>query len=352
MKVSFALWGIALLAGTLGASSDACAQAQKPTLAFYVYDSFVAKGGLGPEIFPAFEKKCGCELKILPSGDGAQLLTRLQLDAERGKPGAQIVVGLDEQTFDRARPWLMEEKWQPQGVRELHPDLKKIPGFIPLDYGFYAFMADRQALNAAKLSPPAKLTDLLLPQWKRNLILEDPRTSTPGLAFVLYADQVSGMPANEFWPKMRNQWLTLAPGWDGAYGLFLRKEAPLVWSYTTSQAYHEEHGDSAEHRRYEAVLFDEGQPMQVEGAALVKNSFATGEVGEQQLRLAREFLEYLISPAVQDKIPQHQWMYPVRKATKLPPSFAHVPRPKKVIHLKVKADEINAALSNWSRAIQ
>jgi thiamine transport system substrate-binding protein len=337
---------IALLTGTLGAAA-----APKPTLTLYVYDSFVAKGGLGPEIFPLFEKKCGCELKVLPSGDGGQLLTRLQLDAERGKPSAQVALGLDEPTFDRARPWLEgASDWIPRGMRDLHPDLKRVAGFYPFDYGFFAFMVDHQTLSEAKLSMPKKLTDLLAPQWKRQVILEDPRTSTPGLAFVLYANQVSGMPEKEFWPQMRAQWLTLAAGWDSAYGLFLRKEAPLVWSYTTSQAYHEAHGDSG--RRYEAVLFEEGQPIQVEGAALVKDSFAPGEQGKKQRELARQFLEFLITPEVQALVPTHQWMYPARKSTKLPPSFSHVPRPKKVVRLKVKGSDVSAELSAWSRAIE
>jgi thiamine transport system substrate-binding protein len=319
----------------------------------YVYDSLVAKGGLGPEIFPTFEKKCDCELKIMPSGDGAQLLNRLQIDSERDKPNAQVVVGLDEPTFERARPYLEDEKgWQPQGLRELHPDLrtfKKWNGFLPYDYGFFAFMADRKALAKAKLSMPSKLSDLLSAAWKRNVILEDPRTSTPGLAFVLYADQVGGP---GFWPKMRTQWLTLAQGWDGAYGLFLRGEAPLVWSYTTSQAYHEAHGDSVSDRKYQAVIFDEGQPMQIEGAALVKGAFAPGEQGSVQRKLAHQFLEYLISSDVQNRIGAHQWMYPARKNSKVPPSFAHVPRPKKIIHLKSDPKEVKDALSSWSKAIE
>src|SRR5437879_6467220 len=116
------------------------AVAAKPTLSIYVYDSFVAKGGLGPEIFPVFEKTCGCELKVLPSGDGGQLLTRLQLDAERGKPRAQVVLGFDEPTFEQARPWLEgASDWQPRGFRDLHSDLKSTPGFYPFDYGFFSF---------------------------------------------------------------------------------------------------------------------------------------------------------------------------------------------------------------------
>jgi thiamine transport system substrate-binding protein len=342
------------LAGTFGAAAPTSADTAKPTLTIYVYDSFVAKGGLGPEIFPLFEKKCGCGVKTLPSGDGGQLLTRLQLDAERGKASAQVVLGLDEQTFDRAKPWL-EDSFDhlPHGYRDLHPDIKRTSGFYPFDYGFFAFMADHQALKDAKLSMPKKLTDLLAPQWKRQVILEDPRTSTPGLAFVLYANQVSDMSEKEFWPKMRTQWLTLTAGWDSAYGLFLRKEAPLVWSYTTSQAYHEAHGDLAKSgRRYEAVLFEEGQPIQVEGAALVKNAFSADEQGKKQRELAHQFLEFLISPEVQKLIPTHQWMYPARKSTPLPVSFSHVPRPKKAVHLKAKATEVSSQLSTWSRAVE
>jgi thiamine transport system substrate-binding protein len=358
---SIRLWKWIALLFSFGAQAAATGAAvpssQTPTLALYVYDSFIAKGGLGPAIFPLFEKKCGCKLKVLPSGDGGQLLTRLQIDAERGVPGAQVVVGMDEPTFERAKPWLEEFKgWKPKGLSDLHSDLnasqRLASGFLPFDYGFFSFMADHQALSEAKLSMPGKLTDLLAPQWKRNVILEDPRTSTPGMAFVLYADQVADMPPAEFWPKMKTQWLTLAPGWDSAYGIFLRKEAPLVWSYTTSQAYHEEHGDSAAHRRYEAVLFDEGQPIQVEGIALVKKSFAEGEAGKQQLRLAHEFLEFLISPEVQALIPHQQWMYPARKNVTLPASFTHVPRPKKIVHLKTKANEVSEALSQWSKAVE
>jgi ABC-type thiamine transport system substrate-binding protein len=84
----------------------------------------------------------------------------------------------------------------------------------------------------------------------------------------------------------------------------------------------------------------------------VKNSFAPGDAGKKQHQLARDFLDFLISPEVQDLVAKHQWMYPARQSTKLPPSFVHVPRPKKVVHLKVKADEIQTALSSWSKAVE
>ncbi|MGK5084746.1 thiamine ABC transporter substrate-binding protein [Bdellovibrionota bacterium FG-1] len=321
-----ALW---LLLAFLGLSSSGVQSAEIPELVIYTYDSLVTPHGLGPEIFPLFEKKWGCRIRALPSGDGAQLLTRLQLDAKRGKSVAHVVMGLDQNTFEAARPYL-----------ELG---KGSPGFVEFDYGILAFMEDRQALERAGLAEPHRLADLLKPEWRRNIILEDPRTSTSGLAFLLYANEVGGA---GFWPQFKSQWLTLAPGWDAAYGLFLKKEAPLVWSYTTSQAYHEEHGDSiGEHRRYRALIFDEGQPKQVEGAALIQGAFHSKD--PQIKKLAAEFLKFLVSPEVQSRIPLKNWMIPVVQGPRLPPSFEHLPKPLKIVPTPTDARQIERALREW-----
>lgn len=313
-----------------------------PELVLYTYDSFIAEGGIGPEIFPLFEKKCGCKLRVVSVGDGLQLLTRLQLDHERGVREADVVLGLDQQTWDRAKPWIESwGSWSPLGYSQISPEVRLEKGFLPFDYGVFAFMADRQAMKEAGLTIPRSLQDLLKSEWKRNFILEDPRTSTPGLAFVLYSQNV--VPFESFWKKLKQQWLTVSPGWAQAYGIFLKKEAPLVWSYTTSQAYHQEHGDNPKSRRYEAVLFDEGQPLQVEGAAMVKGINASPE----KLQLAKNFLNFLISPQVQSWIPGKNWMFPVLKHTELPQSFSLLPRPKKLILLRKKSAEVNEILSQW-----
>lgn len=265
-----------------------------PQLIIYTYDSFLSPGGLGPTIFPLFEKKHQCHIRALSVGDAGSILTRLILDERRGKPTAQLAVGIDQNVWEEGRERFESwDRWLPQGYSQLKKDFQIGSGFLPYDYGIFALMADRQ--NFESLS----LQDLIQPKWKRNIILEDPRVSTPGLAFLLYTQAVLGSSVWLFWKELKKQWLTLTPGWDTAYGLFLKEEAPLVWSYTTSQAYHEEHGDRPDSkRRYRAILFQEGQPYQVEGAALVKGNFKS----EQEKELAREFLEFLISPEVQAHI--------------------------------------------------
>lgn len=333
------MWALLILMAA--APAIAFAADERPVLIVATYDSIAAKHGLGPEIFPRFEKKCGCKVQVLASGDGAQLLSKLQLDSERaGKSRAHVVLGLDQATWQRARPYLEEwGGWEPKGYSRIPKEFKVSHGFLPFDYGVLAFIADTEQLKVLKLTAPAKLADLLKPEWRRQVILEDPRTSTPGLSFLLYVNEVGG---RDFWARFRTQWLTLAPGWDAAYGLFLKKEAPLVWSYTTSQAYHESHGDTS--GRYRALVFEEGNPMQIEGAALVKGA------GEQQ-RLAREFLEFLLTDEVQALIPAKNWMMPVMPGTKLPASFKKVPKPLKLVRTSADAKKIEQALVEWKRAI-
>lgn len=130
----------------------------------------------------------------------------------------------------------------------------------------------------------------------------------------------------------------MAPSWDSAYGLFVKGEAPLVWSYTTSQAYHRAQGETA----YRAIVLEEGAPLQVEGAVMMK-----GIQGETR-KLAESFLEFLISPAVQERVATAQWMYPSVKGTVLPASYSGISRPSKVIHLRKSREDVQAALVRFS----
>jgi thiamine transport system substrate-binding protein len=336
---------VKLLAALLLACTPALADEAKPDLVVYAYDSFAAKGGLGPEVVPLFEKSCGCKVSVLPSGDGVQLLNRVQLDAEAKRKGAHVVVGLDQSIWERAKP-LMEPwgDWKPKGLDRVSRPVED--GFLPFDYGIFALMADTTELRKRKLAEPHTLQALLDPKLKRQILLEDPRTSTPGLAFLLFTlGNLGDEKVWKWWSSFRSQWLTLSPGWDQAYGLFLKGEAPLVWSYVTSQAYHVEHGEKA---RYHAILFEEGNPVQIEGAAIVKGSLGS----DREKKLAHEFLEFLISPEVQTRIPLTNWMYPVVKSTKLPKSFEALPKVRTTTTTRISDSMVTAVLKSWSNVIR
>lgn len=337
------------------------AHAARRELVVFAYDSLAAKGGLGPELVAGFERVCSCDVKLLPSGDGGQVLNRVELDSMRSKgPRGHVVIGLDQNLWKDAsrlvEPWAPEgapglgkASWRPAAASKFLPHVAKSDyesvSFLPYDYGIFALMVDTKALAKAKLEAPKSLRDLHKPEWRKKLILEDPRTSTPGLGFLLFTREALGDGFADYWKALKGQWLTLAPGWDAAYGLFLKGEAPLVWSYTTSQAYHEENGDRE--KRYRAALFDEGQPVQIEGAAIVKG------VGKDpaQLALARSFLEYLLTEEVQRKVATHNWMLPVVEGVKLPTAFSNLPKPSKLLDTAKLAQDRDKIQSEWMKAI-
>ena len=143
----------------------------------------------------------------------------------------------------------------------------KVPGgwsddiFVPFDYAHFAVIYDTEKLKI----PPKSLKELVEGNPEEKIVLQDPRTSTPGLGLVLWVKAVYGDKAPEAWAKLKNRVLTVTPGWSEAYGLFTKGEAPMVLSYTTSPAYHmvAENTD-----KYQAAAFEEGHYLQIEVAGI------------------------------------------------------------------------------------
>lgn len=319
----------ALLAAVIATCITAPASADKPTLTIYTYSSFVAEWGPGPALQPLFEAECGCTINWVSLEDGAALLSRLKLEGEQTE--ADVVLGLDTNlTAEAAATGLIA----PHGL-EL-ADLK-LPvawtdkDFVPYDYGYFAIVYDSQALP----NPPQSLAELTAPGEGPKIILMDPRTSTPGLGLMLWVKQVMGDGAAAAWQNLAKRTLTVTKGWSEAYGLFLKGEAPMVLSYTTSPAYHVmmENTD-----RYKAVNFAEGNYMQIEVAARLKTS--------HQPELAKQFLAFLTSHAAQEKIPTTNWMYPVVDlGDALPQAFRDLKLPAK--SLLMPSDEVAANRAAW-----
>ncbi len=335
--------------------------ARAADLVVYTYDSLAAKEGIGPIVAKAFKKKTGVNVKFIVVGDAGQLLSRIQLDAERAKPTAHLVLGLDQNLYPRMKDHLasLDRATETPFMKFVDRDWWLSDSFIPFDYGVMAFIADTK-----KLSPddfPKKWKDLLKWRFRKSLLLQDPRTSSPGLGFVMGSAAVTAKAGEEeprteskkafteFWKDLRSQWVTLAPGWSQSYGMFLKGEAPLVWSYVTSEAYHRMmKGASAEQDRYRAVIFEDGHPVQIEGAAILKN--APG--GKAMRKLALEFLELLTSEEIQKQIPETQWMMPVRLGVKLPPAFQSLPIVKKKFNLENSREKLDEVLTEWGAAIR
>jgi len=294
-------------------------------------------------LIQGFEKKCSCKVLIQTAGDGAQILSKLELAAVRKRMDAQVVVGIDQTLWPQASKYAVNLEVSLDAVPEVGDMGPAFLGFVPLDWGVMALM-----MRDGELQAPVSWNTLLEARLRKRLILEDPRTSTPGFGFVWGASQAVQDPKSYF-SKLRTQWLTLASGWSGAYGLFLNQQAPLVWSYTTSQAYHVAHaekhpGEKVQYRAlYRAVVFEEGNPIQIEGAFAVRDAVRTPE----ERKLARDFLAYLVSSDVQQEIALKQWMFPALRGVKLPQAFAGLPKPRRILKWDPAQHDFRALTRAW-----
>ncbi len=308
--------------------------AETPVLKVLTYDSFAAEWGPGPAIEKGFEATCACDLQFVTAGDGAAVLSRVKLEGD--KSDADVVLGLDTSLTENARQTGL---FAAHGLT-LANDLP-VPfvdaEFVPFDWGWFAFVYDK----AKVATPPTSFPELAASDLK--IVIEDPRSSTPGLGLVMWVKAAYGDKAAEIWHGLSDNIVTVAPSWDEAYGLFLKGEADMVLSYTTSPAYHliAEQDDSKA-----AAAFTEGHYMQVEVAGMLKSS--------KHADLARSFLTYLGSDEAQAVLPTTNWMYPAKTpAAGLPAGFETLIKPAKSMLLSsVEAEAVRqSAVEEWQTAL-
>lgn len=288
------------------------ATASAETLTVYTYSSFVSDWGPGPAVETAFETECACDLEFVGVEDGVAILSRLRLEGERTR--ADVVLGLDMNLVAEAEatgllaPHALDLSGLDAPIdRDMLGDV-----FVPYDWGYFSFVYDSDTLA----TPPASLK-ALVEDSEAEILIQDPRTSTPGLGLLLWMREVYGDGAAAAWEKLRPRIVTVTSGWSEAYGLFLEGEAPMVLSYTTSPAYHLA---VDEEDRYRAAGFAEGHYVQIEVAAKI--------AGTEQPELADRFLAFMLTSGFQDVIPTTNWMYPVvTPADGLPAAYDELVQP-------------------------
>jgi thiamine transport system substrate-binding protein len=288
---------LSLIAGLFLASA---AVADTPVLTVYTYDSFVSDWGPGPAVEAAFEAQCACDLQMVGAGDGAALLSRVKLEGSRSE--ADIVLGIDTNLMAAAMDTGL---FEPVSIVADYA----VPGgwddkfFTPFDWGYFAFVQNVGAEIVTNFRELAA-SDL-------KIVIQDPRSSTPGLGLLMWVKAAYGADAQEIWNDLDDNIVTVTAGWSEAYGMFLEGEADMVLSYTTSPAYHiiAEQDDSKTF-----AVFDEGHYMQVEVAGKLSST--------DQPMLADQFLKFMVSNVFQEIIPTTNWMFPaVTPMTGLPEGF-------------------------------
>lgn len=298
-------------------------------LVVYTYDSFASDWGPGPKIKKAFQEKCACELEFVTLDDGVSILNRLRLEGKNSK--ADLLLGLDNNLMDEA------EKTGLLAEHKVDMSAIVLPGewsnrvFVPFDYGYFAFVYNKEKLH----NPPKSLKELVEKRDDIKVIYQDPRTSTPGQGLMLWMKWVYADKSEQAWQMLAKKTVTVTKGWSEAYSMFLKGEADMVLSYTTSPAYHI---IAEQNNHYAAATFSEGHYTQIEVAAKVKSS--------QHPQLADQFMDFIVSEQFQSAIPTGNWMYPVTDLP-LPQGFEQLTVP--AISFYFSAEDVEQHRKAWLR---
>ena len=269
------------------------APAQQPAkVRVLSYPSFLNSWGPGPEIARAFKAETGVEVEFRDAGDGALMSKKVKLSP------VDAVVGIDGLSISEARADLA---WKPVSIdrASLEPSVPLEAGFVPYDWAPVAFV-----YRDGEIAPPRSLAELAEPRFKGSIALQDPRTSTPGLQFLLWIlDELGQEPGFLFLETMKPNIHSVSPTWSTAYGMFSKKQAKLVFSYITSPIYHRLEEKDETYRA--AVFVEGGHPVQAEYAG-VPESCVNCVDGER-------FVKFLLRPETQKIVMRRNFMLPVLK---------------------------------------
>ena len=272
----------------------------------------------------SFEKQSGLKLRILQSGDAGAALNRALLTA--GKPEGDVFFGVDNNLLSRALGGKLFDAYAPAALAQVgrRYDLDPSHRLVPVDHGDICLVYDRAWFAKRKLTPPASFEDLVRRDYAKLTVVENPATSTPGLAFMLatIAHFGRGDAPWTYWREIRKVLVT--NGWDEAYNAQFsgssshKGKRPIVVSYSSDPA---------------AEVYFAGKPLTQAPVAVVRNTcFGQIELagvlrGARSPEGARKLIDFLLSQRFQAGIPLTMFVYPVREKTPLPGVFRRFSQP-------------------------
>ena len=282
---------------------------------------------IGEGVIAEFEQANNAKLVILVAGSSGEGLNRAIL--EKGNPSADLLYGIDNTFLGRA---LREEIFVPYEspmMRNVPPQFVLDGTFhvTPVDYGYVNLNYDKGFLADNDMEPPTTLEELTQPQWKGRLVVENPSTSSPGLAFLIatvsYFGEDDDYDYLDFWRDLRANDVLVKESWSDAYYTDFSKyggDRPLVISYATSPAAEVVFSEvPISEPPTGNVLVDRATFLQIEGIGILK--------GSDNVELAQKFIDFVLGVSFQEDFPSKMFVYPVNSQAQTPDffKFAEVP---------------------------
>ena len=303
------------------------------------HDSFA----VSDEVLETFEDETGIEVRILRSGDAGQMVNQAVLTKDN--PLADVIFGVDNTFLSRALEAGVFEPYQSPLLAVVPDDLELDPRVTPIDFGDVCINWDKAYLANGAPPPPESLLDLTDPSYRGLLVVENPATSSPGLAFLFSTIATFGESGDyvwqNYWEDLRENDVLVTSGWEEAYYSYFTAasdgDRPLVVSYASSPPFEVIFAEEPIDEPPTAVM-TEGCFRQIEFAGIV--------AGTEARPAAEQVIDFLLSKQFQDDIPLNMFVFPASTDATLPPAFVeHAVVPEDPLSLP--AGEIEANRQRW-----
>jgi thiamine transport system substrate-binding protein len=285
-------------------------------LTIMTHDSFEVSA----ELVTAFEQANNVKLIFLKSGDTGAALNKAILS--KNAPLADVFYGVDNTFLSRALAADIFEPYTSPALKTIPAEVQLDPGdnLLPVDYGDVCINYDKTYFSEHNLPVPQTLEDLLKPEYKGLLVMENPATSSPGLAFLLATISHFGEQNYlDYWRGLSSNGLVVVGDWSTAYYTNFSASSghgpqPLVVSYASSPAAEVIYAETKLTEAPTGSLTGPGTCFrQIEFVGILK--------GTQQRQLAEKFVDFMLGVQFQQDMPLQMFVYPVNPQAKLPPEF-------------------------------
>lgn len=342
MRTVFAALMIALLIVGAGTAQE------DVTLTVLTHDSF----NVSEDVLIAFEEQTGMRVEILRAGDAGQVVNQAVLTA--GNPLGDVLFGVDNTFLSRALNadiFIPYESPMLENVDEAFV-LDEEHRVTPIDYGDVCLNYDIAYFEDNDLTVPESLADLTQPEYSGLLVVQNPATSSPGLAFLLATVAEFGTPEDEdndytyldYWQELVANETLIVQDWSTAYfGNFTQGSEdgtyPLVVSYASSPPF----------------TYDEEQDVVTTASVVAPGTcfrqieFAGILQGTEHEEAAQQFIDFMLSVPFQEDVPLQMFVFPVNEEAELPELFANYAQiPEEPASLP--AETIEARRDEWINA--
>lgn len=334
---------VALLAVGLGAllilAACGSGEVQPVTLKLVSHDSF----NISEEIVTAFQEQTGHTLEIVQLGDAGEMLNQSILS--KNNPLGDVIFGIDNAFLSRALENDILIAYDSPELANIDGSLKLDSGnhALPVDYGDVCLNYDKAWFATNGIAAPTGLADLADPAYTGLTVVQNPATSSPGLAFLLATIDAYGEDGYlAYWEQLVANDVLVENGWSEAYyeafSLY-GGDRPIVVSYASSPP--------AE------VIFAETELTEAPTASVIgdKSCFRQIEFigilkGAEHEAAAKQLVDFMLGKTFQEDIPLNMFVFPSNTTAELPEAFvAYADIPENPA--TVSPDDIAANREAW-----